>query len=228
MSESAASTARQDAFPLIRHFSRPVSRLLIALPVTPNQITSASLVSALAGAWCFAHPGDDWAALGALLFFVFYVLDNCDGEVARAKNLSSRFGRYYDTFVDWLGHSILFLGLGAGIAAERHAEWWLWCGIAAAVGSTINYAIGLADDLRKDAEGRPQDTAAAPPPRPSMDEPLQALGFFLRELSRADFCFILMVVVLVDQVHLLLPASAIGAQVYWMASFLEGMRSHHV
>jgi phosphatidylglycerophosphate synthase len=199
------------------------------LPVTPNQVTTVSLACALAAAWCFAQPGDESPAIGALLFFAFYVLDNCDGEIARAKGLSSRFGQFYDTFVDWLGHATLFLGLGAGVAAERHSDWWLWFGAIAAAGASINYAIGLAGDLRaKPESGATANSADAPPPRPTLAEPLAAFGFFLRELTRADFCFILIVLALIDQTWLLLPAAAVGAQAYWMASFIDGIRRHHV
>lgn len=227
MSATTVAGATPSAFPLIRHFSVPVSRFLIRMPVTPNQVTTGSLVCALSAAWCFATPGDDTQSLGALLFFAFYLLDNCDGEIARAKGLSSRFGQYYDTFVDWLGHAALFLGLASGVAAERHSDWWLWFGAAAALGATVNYGIGLAADLQAEAR-HAEDAAREPPPRPTLAEPLAAFGFFLRELSRADFCFILILLALVDQTWLLLPAAAVGAQAYWLASFIEGIRDHHV
>ncbi|MBT5959763.1 MAG: CDP-alcohol phosphatidyltransferase family protein, partial [Nitrospina sp.] len=36
--------------------------------------------------------------LGAFLFLICYVLDNCDGEIARIKDMRSIFGMRYDTF----------------------------------------------------------------------------------------------------------------------------------
>jgi phosphatidylglycerophosphate synthase len=227
MTVTTIAAGSRSAFPLIRHFSVPVSRLLLRLPVTPNQITTGSLVCSLAAAWCFSTSQDELQPLGALLFFAFYVLDNCDGEVARAKGLCSRFGHFYDTFVDWLGHAALFLGLAGGVASEWHSDWWLWFGAAAALGATINYALGVAEDLRGSG-GSGDAPPSEPPPRPTLAQPLAAAGFFLRELTRADFCFILMVLALIDQTWILLPAAAVGAQVYWLASFIEGIRGHHV
>ena len=31
-----------------------------------------------------------------------YVLDNCDGEIARLKDQCSTFGMWFDTLVDWI------------------------------------------------------------------------------------------------------------------------------
>jgi len=212
------------AFPLVRHLSVPLSRALVRLPVTPNQITSLSLACALGGAWCFADPGYGLQLTGALLFLAFYVLDNCDGEIARAKGLSTRFGLYYDTFVDWVGHAALFVGLGAGAAASWGSRWWFWLGVAGAAGGTINYFLGLAMDLKA---GGAKDTASAPP-RTGKPRLIDTLGYVLRELTRADFCFILLVLALAGWAWALLPAAALGAQAYWLAAFIKGVREHHV
>lgn len=222
----AALATPDRAFPLVRHLSVALSRGLVRLPVTPNQITTVSLASALYGAWLFSYPDDGHQLAGALFFLLFYVLDNCDGEIARAKGLSTRFGLYYDTFVDWIGHAALFLGLGAGAASSWGQAWWFWCGVAGALGGTINYFVGLAMDLRA---GGAKDTASAPPPASASPPRLiDTLGYVLRELSRADFCFILLALALFGWTWALLPAAAIGAQVYWLAAFIEGVREHHV
>lgn len=222
----AALARPERAFPLVRHLSVPLSRLLVRLPVTPNQITTVSLASALGGAWCFADPRYGAQLAGALLFLAFYVLDNCDGEIARAKDLSTRFGLYYDTFVDWIGHGALFIGLGIGAAASWGSAWWFWLGVAGAAGGTINYFLGLAMDL---GAGGAKDTAAAqPPPRPASPRLIDTLGYVLRELTRADFCFILLALALAGWAWALLPAAALGAQAYWLAAFIKGVREHHV
>lgn len=213
-------------FPLVRHASVRLSRVLVRLPVTPNQITTVSLLAALGGAWCFAYPQRGMQIAGGLLFLAFYVLDNCDGEIARAKNLSTRFGLYYDTFVDWIGHGALFVGLGLGAEAAWGSRWWFWFGIAGAAGSTINYFLGVYMDFRA---GGAKDTASEP--APARTEParlLDTLGYVFRELTRADFCFILLALALMGWSWALLPPAAIGAQVYWCMAFIEGVREHHV
>ncbi len=212
-------------FPLVRHLSVPLSRLLVRSPVTPNQITAVSLIAAMGGAWCFTYPDQRAQIAGALLFLAFYILDNCDGEVARAKQLSTRFGLYFDTLVDWVGHAALFVGLGIGAAAHWNQRWWFWLGVAGAAGGTINYFLGLYMDL---SAGGARDTAATPTVRAEPERWIDRLGYVLRELARADFCFILLALALMGWSWALVPAGAIGAQVYWCAAFIKGVREHHV
>jgi hypothetical protein len=49
-----------------------------------------------------------------------------------------------------------------------------------------------------------------------------------REFARADFCFIVLALALIDLTWILLPAGAIGAHVYWMTQFVRGARDYHV
>ena len=84
-------------FPLIQHLSMLATLALARMPVTANQITATSLATGLAASWCLLQGGGCWAAAG-VLFVVTYVLDNCDGEIARLKDQCSTF----DTLVDWI------------------------------------------------------------------------------------------------------------------------------
>ena len=88
--------------------------------------------------------GDYFSILtGALLFLICYVLDNCDGEIARLKDMRSIFGMRYDTFVDWFVHTVFFISLGWGATSATGQPWWLWAGIAAGFGGSVNYALEL-------------------------------------------------------------------------------------
>ena len=53
--------------------------------------------------------------MGAAIFQVFSILDGCDGEIARAKNLESKFDERLDNFCDFLGSLIYVLALGVGL-----------------------------------------------------------------------------------------------------------------
>lgn len=155
-----------------------------------------------------------------------YVLDNCDGEIARLRNLSSRFGAWFETVADWLVHAALFLGLGLGVRTATGEAEWLWLGVAAAGGATINYRLGLCLDARVgEASGPANDGLRGPDGDCSFKD--RAI-FFLRELSRADFCFLFLALSLVQLTWVLLPAAAVGAQVYWLAQFMDGARNYHV
>jgi len=169
--------------------------------------------------------------VGAVLLFLCYVLDNTDGEVARAKNQCSEFGRQYDNFVDWIVHSGFFAGLGWGVAQETGQGFWFWLGLFGAAGATINYFLVIYPDLRS----RGQDPESAETnERGDTDEPptpegvKQWIAFVLRELSRADFCFIVLALALIDLAWILLPTAAVGAHAYWLAQFIRGAREFRV
>ncbi len=218
-------------FPLVRQISARVSPVIVQLPVTANQVTAASLAVGLAACWGLMQGGFSWTLGGATLFTLCYILDNCDGEVARFKNQTSRFGDKFDTFVDWVVHAGFFAALGAGVAKESGNDLWLWLGFIAAAGGTINYFIGVAVDARlrletgdaPDTNGQKNDDH---PPMPENWKQWALMTF--REFARADFCFIVLALALIDLTWLLLPAGAIGAHVYWMTQFVRGARDYHV
>jgi len=130
----APSAPPERTFPLVRHLSYRLTPALVRLPVTANQITAASLVAGLGCAWCYMQGGRVWALGGSALFILCYVLDNCDGEIARLKGLQSDFGMRLDSFADWLVHTAFFIALGIGIGKESGEDLWLWLGWLAAAG----------------------------------------------------------------------------------------------
>ena len=85
---------------LYRPVSFPLTRLLAWTPITPNQISY--LVGALValGCWMTAHASANMAIAGTLVVLAASYLDCCDGEIARVKLLSSRFGAWIDTVID--------------------------------------------------------------------------------------------------------------------------------
>lgn len=208
-------------FPLIRKISTPVSGLIAGFDVTPNQLTTLSLLSGIIAAVCLASERYGVRVGGALLFVLSYILDNCDGDIARLKNLSSRFGEFYDTFCDWLIHAVLFTALGYGEYKISGSTIWLFLGLLASTGATINYLLGFFYNEHQ-PESTGQDGIIL---NPAFRDYCMLI---FRELSRADFCFIVLVLALLDLTWILIPLTAAGAQVYWMARFLEGSRKFHV
>ncbi len=221
-SDDVADDRPQRLFPLVRHLSWRLTPWLLRTPLTPNQITLAGIALSFAGAWLFLDGGYASGVGGALLFIAGYVCDNCDGEVARRKKLISRFGALLDTGGGWLTHTVFFLALGIGTSNATGQVLWTWLGVIAAVGATINNVITLYNEA---AIEEPQEYLERPPRNAGAgDWALCAV----RELSRADFCFIVLLLALAGGTWLLLPAAAIGAQVYWMTEFRNGANQYHV
>jgi 1L-myo-inositol 1-phosphate cytidylyltransferase / CDP-L-myo-inositol myo-inositolphosphotransferase len=213
-------------FPLVRHVSYAATRALAMTPLSPNQITGISLVAGLGAAWQLLSGRYDGALAAGVLLIICYVLDNCDGEIARMKQMSTSFGRFFDTFVDWIVHATFFAALGIGTARVSGEVAWAWLGWIAFAGASINYGIGLWEDIQ--AREYPPETPDSPDDSHVPQNWQEHFIYFFRELSRADFCFLVLILALLDVLWLLLPAGAIGAQVYWLTGLVRGAKRYHV
>ncbi|WP_087743503.1 CDP-alcohol phosphatidyltransferase family protein [Acidovorax sp. T1] len=102
--------------------ARYVTRLCAEAGITPNQVTSLSLVLVLAAMWLFwtGHYGWGLAAAWGMTF-----LDTVDGKLARVTLNSSRFGDFFDHSID-LVHPPFW--------------WWAWIVGLAAVGLPLTHA----------------------------------------------------------------------------------------
>src|SRR4030095_6456436 len=109
-----------------RPISRRITRLLLKFPIHPNAWTIAIFVLPLI-ACVFLIRGDYVSVvLGAAIFQVFSILDGCDGEIARAKNLESKFGERLDYFCDFIASFLYVLALGLGL---HHAGEGIICAV---------------------------------------------------------------------------------------------------
>jgi phosphatidylglycerophosphate synthase len=137
---------------------QPIGRLLVALRVTPNQISWASLAfSVLAGA-CLAvgHFG-----FGAGFATVSSLLDALDGMVARLTGVASDAGEVLDTTVDRYAE---FFFLGGLIIYYREIPVLVVLALFALAGSfMVSYSTAKAEALQID------------PPKGSMRRPERAL-----------------------------------------------------
>ena len=97
---------------LYRPVSMPLTRLLVWTPVTPNQISWFVALLVALGCWLTAHKDVELALLGTVVVLAASYIDCCDGEVARVKLLSSRFGAWMDTVVDELSSVGYMVALG--------------------------------------------------------------------------------------------------------------------
>ena len=124
----------QDGF-VSRVLNRPISRritlLLLKFPIHPNAWTIAIFVLPLLACIFFIRGNYLSVVIGAAIFQVFSILDGCDGEIARAKNLESKLGERLDYFCDFVASLLYVLALGLGL--HRSTE-----GIVCAVLITAN------------------------------------------------------------------------------------------
>jgi CDP-L-myo-inositol myo-inositolphosphotransferase len=124
----------QDGF-VSRFFNRPISRritsVLLKFPIHPSTWTISIFVLPLIACVFLVRGNYVSIVIGAAIFQAFSILDGCDGEIARAKNLESKFGERLDYFCDFVSSLLYVLALGLGL--HRSSE-----GIVCAVLITAN------------------------------------------------------------------------------------------
>ncbi|MGH7497488.1 MAG: CDP-alcohol phosphatidyltransferase family protein, partial [Gemmatimonadales bacterium] len=106
------------------HFFRPlgfgIARRLAATRATPDQVTAVSLILGLAAGHLMYYSSASINTVGILLFVVSDIFDSADGQLARLRGTSTRFGRILDGVSDNLRFVNLYLHLLARLA---HAGW---------------------------------------------------------------------------------------------------------
>jgi phosphatidylglycerophosphate synthase len=95
-----------------RPVSFPLTRLLAHTPITPNQISYGVALFVAIGCWLTAHASHAMAFAGTATILAGSYLDCCDGEIARLKLLSSKYGAWIDTIVDELSSVGYMAALG--------------------------------------------------------------------------------------------------------------------
>ncbi|MFF5108912.1 CDP-alcohol phosphatidyltransferase family protein [Streptosporangium sp. NPDC000509] len=81
--------------------------------ITPNGLTRFSLILGMCSAICFASGR---LAVGALLFYVSFMVDCMDGKIARLKGTGTAFGLW----LDYVGDRIRVLCCAAGLASGQY------------------------------------------------------------------------------------------------------------
>lgn len=108
----------QDGF-VSRFLNRPISRritsVLLKFPIRPNAFTITIFVLPVIASVFLVRGGYVSVVIGAAIFQVFSILDGCDGEIARDKNLESKFGERLDNLCDFLASLFYVLALGWGL-----------------------------------------------------------------------------------------------------------------
>jgi archaetidylinositol phosphate synthase len=123
-----------------------VMRPLADTRITPNQVTTASLIVGLAGAVLFALGGG-WMHAGAALFMLSFWLDHADGELARVTGRTSSFGHYYDLAAGGAVLIATFIGIGVGLGEDRLGRFAPLLGVA--VGGAIAIIFVLRGELER-------------------------------------------------------------------------------
>ncbi|MFJ3822298.1 DUF5941 domain-containing protein [Streptomyces nodosus] len=143
----------------ISPYSRYIARWCARRGLTPNQVTTASLLTALIAAGCAAtgtRPG--FVAAGVLLI-VSFVLDCTDGQLARYSLQYSTLGAWLDATFDRAKEYAYYAGLALGAARGGDDVWALALG--AMVLQTCRHVVDFSfNEANHDATANTSPTAA--------------------------------------------------------------------
>ncbi|MFG3062650.1 DUF5941 domain-containing protein [Streptomyces sp. NPDC048231] len=143
----------------ISPYSRYIARWCARRGLTPNQVTTASLLTALIAAGCAATgTRGGFVAAGVLLIFSF-VLDCTDGQLARYSLQYSTLGAWLDATFDRAKEYAYYAGLALGAARGGDDVWALALG--AMILQTCRHVVDFAfNEANHDATANTSPTAA--------------------------------------------------------------------
>ncbi|MET7779467.1 DUF5941 domain-containing protein [Streptomyces mirabilis] len=143
----------------ISPYSRYIARWCARRGLTPNQVTTASLLTALIAAGCAATGSRaGFVAAGLLLLFSF-VLDCTDGQLARYSLQYSTLGAWLDATFDRAKEYAYYAGLALGAARGGDDVWALALG--AMILQTCRHVVDFSfNEANHDATANTSPTAA--------------------------------------------------------------------
>ena len=104
---------------LSRRISRPLAKLLVSTPVTPNQVSFVSFLIALVSLGLFLSGHNIWAGLAAQ---ASSTVDGVDGDLARLKGMATRFGGFFDAVLDRYSDVAILGGLTYWAIVYEHTQ----------------------------------------------------------------------------------------------------------
>jgi phosphatidylglycerophosphate synthase len=104
--------------PVNHYIQVPIAKQIVGFlkntPVTPNQVTYFSVMVGFASGYAFSFSTPMFLILGGILLEATLVLDCVDGQLARAKGMSSDWGRLIDGIAGYFAYLAVVVGLIKG------------------------------------------------------------------------------------------------------------------
>ena len=169
------------------YVSRPAAAFLLYFlrrtPLTPNQITFASLVVALGGA-AILIVWRTWAGLiaAAAVLQASYVLDCVDGQLARLKSMSTPVGAHLDFLMDELKAFALLGAVGVRLWLTRDEVRYLIVTVGGL--AIVASAISLTTFMRRPEYAPPPPPSGTAPPPPLPKNPLKLMVRFVMGVAK--------------------------------------------
>ncbi|MEV8589079.1 DUF5941 domain-containing protein [Streptomyces sp. NPDC051180] len=143
----------------ISPYSRYIARWCARRGLTPNQVTTASLLTALVAAGCAATGERGGYIAAGVLLLLSFVLDCTDGQLARYALKYSTMGAWLDATFDRAKEYAFYAGLALGAARNGDDVWALALG--AMILMTCRHVVDFSfNEANHDATANTSPTAA--------------------------------------------------------------------
>ena len=180
-----------------RPIGRPLSRLLIRTPITPNTISITAIIIGIVSAFSFAFGTYKSMIVGALLLQLSAIIDCIDGDVARVVFKETPVGKWIDFAGDQIVHVGVFAGIALGVAKSSRGPEVLWLGVSAVVGALLSFGVVL-----RGMRSRSGQSSAA--------------KRLIDASANRDFSVLVLFFALLDLTHVFLWLAAIGSHLFWI------------
>ena len=122
----------------------PIVRLFCYLKVPPNVISLMGFTIAVVSIYFIANGR---FIIGGLLIFLGGIFDLIDGEVSRRKGITSRFGAFFDSFIDRYSDNLIYLGFLYYFSTKGEIIYIILCGAIIIGSMLVSYARARAEGL---------------------------------------------------------------------------------
>ena len=106
-----------------------ITPIFLILKIKPNNITAVNFLLAVSSLLLILSAQNRYLVYGLFIYFIFRVLDFCDGNVARMTKQSSFYGRFLDSTLDIFYESFLILSIGFYCFKYHNSEKLFFLGI---------------------------------------------------------------------------------------------------
>ncbi|MGR3218682.1 MAG: CDP-alcohol phosphatidyltransferase family protein [Candidatus Anammoxibacter sp.] len=210
--------AGSDTF-IDKYFNRKISAVITAVllktPLTANHVTILNTFIGLLAGFFFTKGGYYNFIVGALIYQLNTIIDHCDGEIARAKNQSSRFGFMLDLLTDGFIAGAIMVCIGFGLSLSLNNHLYFILGIVAGAGAFASSML-IFYNAKQIKNGENNLNFADK----NNGKPASALEIFVDNLTNKNMSFYVLVSVLIVKLNILLIIMAIGAQIHWILVFI--------
>ncbi len=120
---------------------RPIAAMFVWLvyptSITPNQVTILAVLLGFSAAWTYLLNTPSAIAVAGILVMLKDIVDDADGQLARAKQMYSRRGRFLDSIGDFLVDIVVFSAVTYVVYQAYTNSWTILLGVLSFFGITL-------------------------------------------------------------------------------------------